>query len=338
MTTSINLKRLWILLTLVWCGAVLIAFGLRVGDDYRSARHSYESAVGSQVRTEWHQCLRNIGSDPWLKYSEECRRKVDVECKDPMWRESCSKVFYEGCIQSKEPRCLHILTEHQKRFLEKSAWAHIVETFGYFATSSYSKPFWLETTLLLFGPLAFWLAPRFWFTLKNWLYANQPANSQSHPNFLLNQLVRDDNNSIPRKESASAIEVHMRTKWGALMKIFYPHIGLFFSLVAILVFGVLTNSALVGAFFGALAAASIDPLLAIGAILIGGLSGKQKLLLPIAIAFAILFSVYIVYINASLGAKLDVFSMLVRIVAVVAIAYIANAVRMLIAMRQAKSG
>lgn len=122
------------------------------------------------------------------------------------------------------------------------------------------------------------------------------------------------------------------------MKIFYPHIGLFFSLVAILVFGVLTNSALVGAFFGALAAASIDPLLAIGAILIGGLSGKQKLLLPIAIAFAILFSVYIVYINASLGAKLDVFSMLVRIVAVVAIAYIANAVRMLIAMRQAKSG
>lgn len=170
MATNINPKRLWILATLVWCGAVLIAFGLRVEDDFRNAKRSYESAIGNQVRAEWQQCLQKMGSDPWSKHGEECRREVDTECKDPMWRERCANVFYESCIQSKEPRCLYVLTDHQKQFLEKPVWVHDAKTLTYFVTSNYSKIFWFETALLLLGPLAFWSAPRCWFALKNWLY------------------------------------------------------------------------------------------------------------------------------------------------------------------------
>jgi hypothetical protein len=113
------------------------------------------------------------------------------------------------------------------------------------------------------------------------------------------------------------------------LKRFYPHIALITVFIGAALFGVMTNSGSIGAFFGALAAMTTDPLLVLGAVVIGAVALRQRLLLPVAVAFAVALSLYIAYANASLGAKFTPFVVSVRVIAVLTIAYLANAIRLL---------
>lgn len=113
------------------------------------------------------------------------------------------------------------------------------------------------------------------------------------------------------------------------MKPYAPHITFFAVLLGLLILGITANVRLLAIFFGSLVGAATDPLLLFGALAIGGLSKNQKILLPVAIAFGLLLSVYIANLNAPLGAKLTPFIVSVRIVGIIGLALIANVVRLL---------
>jgi len=115
------------------------------------------------------------------------------------------------------------------------------------------------------------------------------------------------------------------------MKRFIPHIVFFSVLATVIIFGIAANVTILASFAGALAAVSLDPALLIGALIIGASTKSSKLLLGIAIPFAILFSAWIANMNAHLGATLSPFVIVVRIVAVVGIAYVSNAIRIAVA-------
>lgn len=116
------------------------------------------------------------------------------------------------------------------------------------------------------------------------------------------------------------------------MKKFIPHLLLLSFLVGLLVVGVVLHSPASGAFFGAFIALLQDPLLVGGAVIIGGLVIRQRYLLPTVMLFAVAFSLYIAHINAWTGARLTVFGIFTRIMVVLSIAYIVNAIRLVVGM------
>jgi hypothetical protein len=123
------------------------------------------------------------------------------------------------------------------------------------------------------------------------------------------------------------------------MKRFYPHVGLLLAVLAIVLISIASNSTYFVEFLGLLAGSSMDPILLISAILIGSTSERQKVLLPMAVGFGLLYALLAAAIGSGNDVSIErrVHLMFGQIVAVIVIAYIANAVRMLVAMRRAKA-
>lgn len=113
------------------------------------------------------------------------------------------------------------------------------------------------------------------------------------------------------------------------MKPYAFHITFFVGLVLLLIFGIAANNQPLAVFFGALAALVTDPLLLLGALTIGGLSKNLKILLPVTVVFSVLLSIYIAIINEPLQAEFKLSTTVIRTVAIIALALIANAIRLL---------
>lgn len=111
------------------------------------------------------------------------------------------------------------------------------------------------------------------------------------------------------------------------MRKYVLHIAFFLALALLLIAGVVGNMGAVGAFFGAMLAMATDPLLVVGALLVGVFVVRQLWFMACAVILAIVLSVYIAYINAELGAQLNFYMVFVRLIAILAIALIVNAVR-----------
>jgi len=111
------------------------------------------------------------------------------------------------------------------------------------------------------------------------------------------------------------------------MKPYAPHITFFAVLLGLLIFGSTANVQPLAFFFGSLIGAATDPLLLLGALAVGGGSKNLKILLPVAIVFGVLLSIYIANINEPLGAEFRLSTTVIRTVAVIGLAFIANAVR-----------
>lgn len=113
------------------------------------------------------------------------------------------------------------------------------------------------------------------------------------------------------------------------MRKYYAHIFYFSLLTSILVVGFIGKVLPIAAFFGAVTGAATDPLLIIGAAAIGGACLKQRTLLFSSLIFAILLSAVIAHVNAVLGASFSVYLVMVRFVAILSIAYVVNAIRLI---------
>ena len=113
------------------------------------------------------------------------------------------------------------------------------------------------------------------------------------------------------------------------MKPYVPHMTFFAVLIALLIFGIAAKITPLAVFFGGLAAFATDPLLLLGALAIGALSKNLKILLPVTVVFGVLLSIYIANINEPLGAQFRLSTTVIRTVAIIALALIVNAIRLL---------
>ena len=171
---TLNQKRLWIVATILWCGTIILAFGLRVRVDYQRTQSSYESAVHDELHAEWLQCIERIGSTPQIehqKQSELCSQQdFDTLCKGAMFRDECVNSLDLICMQgieSREPGCRTIYDRFEKRSISDSLSAFPTNRILFFLRGSHSQHFWAELILLLLGPVIFLLVPK----LKRWLYS-----------------------------------------------------------------------------------------------------------------------------------------------------------------------
>ena len=121
------------------------------------------------------------------------------------------------------------------------------------------------------------------------------------------------------------------------MRRFTPHIAFVSILAIVLIFGFATNNRSLAIFAGSLAGASLDPLVLISALIIGAYAKSSKILLSIAIPFAVFVSVWVANMNAQFGTTLTPFFILVRIVSVVGIAYVSNAIRIAVSSKKRRS-
>lgn len=111
------------------------------------------------------------------------------------------------------------------------------------------------------------------------------------------------------------------------MKRYLPHLSFFALLLVILVVGIATNNHATAFFFGSLAAFVTDPLLLLGALAIGVISVKLEIVLPVAVVFGLLLSLYIADLNEPLGAEFRWSTTAIRTVAIIAIVLISNTIR-----------
>ncbi len=111
------------------------------------------------------------------------------------------------------------------------------------------------------------------------------------------------------------------------MKSYALHISYFAILLALLAFSFATNNHALAVFFGSAAAFATDPLLLLGSFLIGVLSKNLRIVLPVAIVFGIVASIYIANLNDALGAQLRLSTTVMRTITIIGLALIANAVR-----------
>ena len=119
------------------------------------------------------------------------------------------------------------------------------------------------------------------------------------------------------------------------MRKYLPHLSFLFLIIIFAVFtfthvfpyGVRNYTA---GFMGAVVGLLTDPLLAIGAIMIGVSCIKQRYLLISSLLFAIIISIVIAQMNADLGESLTLYIIFARLVAILTIAYLVNAFRILV--------
>jgi len=105
---------------------------------------------------------------------------------------------------------------------------------------------------------------------------------------------------------------------------FVPHITFFSLIFAVILIGVATNSGTVGQMTGFLITFSIDPLIIIGGLLIGFISKGQIKLILFSVVFGVVASIIIIKLNSSLGATITPLKVVLRCIATLAWAYVAN--------------
>ncbi len=105
------------------------------------------------------------------------------------------------------------------------------------------------------------------------------------------------------------------------MKKYIPHLCYFGVIFAIIIIGVATNSREIARFAGTLTGLSIDPIIIIGGLLIGFLIKGQQKIIAAALVLGIVASVIITVINSS---SFSLFILILRCLATLAWAYIAN--------------
>jgi hypothetical protein len=99
-------------------------------------------------------------------------------------------------------------------------------------------------------------------------------------------------------------------------------------LAAVTAVGIVGNIGQIAFFIGALLALVTDPILIVGAVIIGIVITHQFWLLGSCLIFSAISSIYISITNAELGAELSLYVAFVRFVATVGMAYVANIVRL----------
>lgn len=118
------------------------------------------------------------------------------------------------------------------------------------------------------------------------------------------------------------------------MREYLSHIVFFSALVLVLAIGMIGNIGIVGQFFGAMLAMIMDPVLVIGALVIGTVFVREHWLVLSAVVFSIALSAYIAYINVGIGVGVTPYMVFVRLVAILGVAFIVNLIRIIATSRK----
>ena len=176
---NINRKRLWLLLTLVWCIIVLVLYGESIQSGYHKA--IYAKAIQDQEKQEqeFDKCLAKNGTSRWAltsKYDKECRLyyyKVQTHCYGIWCVESIeNSEIYKSCIKSREPECRHVFfATHVPSDFEyyKYRWEKFWNETVFYLSRNYSDPFTTSITLILLIPALLAFIPRASKFLISWL-------------------------------------------------------------------------------------------------------------------------------------------------------------------------
>ncbi len=166
MPGQISKKKLWLLLTTLWCIGVVTFFFQQLARDYRNSIQSTQMTLEFQIESKWRECAPNA----WLKFGHECQIAAEDQCKrsDLIFHERCIELEQDDCVRSKFPGCSYIFSNAQKDFLATPKWKAKLDRVTNFL--NYSRKFWKFLALLLAGPLCFLLLPPILRGLREWLY------------------------------------------------------------------------------------------------------------------------------------------------------------------------
>ena len=171
MSTQINRRKLWLLLTAVWCSCVLAFFFSHLARDYKKSIQFFQTASSSRIESDWQECADKQSPNAWLKFGSECRAVGQDRCNssDLLWYDGCVEMEQKFCVHSRVPQCNDIFINAQKIYFATPAWKRKLERVKNFI--DYSDAFWLALLLIVSGPLCFWLLPKALRKLRGWLYA-----------------------------------------------------------------------------------------------------------------------------------------------------------------------
>jgi hypothetical protein len=177
---DINRKRLWILLTVLWCIGVVVYFYEPIKKEmkYNRIGTGERAAV---LSTTFDKCLLDNGTnylDLEQNNLEKCENKkqfcMNDETKRSWWRCNPKGLSYMNCVRNSSEECKHIYSDFFSYAPSESKY------YDFFQSEAY-KSYWVngswkrlsEALLLFFGiPLLFAVFPRIVSLLasfKRWL-------------------------------------------------------------------------------------------------------------------------------------------------------------------------
>ena len=101
---KVNKKKLFYVLTAVWCAIIIAIFGLKVMDDYQKWSSAYESETFSEIdnqrRNDYSACEKNNPlsrrTDSYKSCMESARDESNKHLRE-VWMNSCRRVPEEPC-------------------------------------------------------------------------------------------------------------------------------------------------------------------------------------------------------------------------------------------------
>jgi hypothetical protein len=175
---NINLKRLWLLLTLVWVGVIYTLYSGAIQDGYRGAIRAKYAMELEKKEQEFDHCLAKNGTTRWAlvsKYGIVCKYEADKA------RAGCFGIWclgaiedsetYKSCIKSRSLECRHIFateglsTSEYKRLRWKNRWDEMI----FYLSSYFSDPLKTSAMLILLVPILLAVSPRMSKLLICWL-------------------------------------------------------------------------------------------------------------------------------------------------------------------------
>jgi len=170
---DINRKRLWVLLTVLWCSGVVVYFYEPIKNEMQLNNNSSLSIKQFAKEATFNKCLLDNGTnylDLAQKNSDRCKEQA---CKEAtgLWLLDCEAgLSYKLCMRNSSEECRHIYVHTN----QKNSKYYDYERAEIKARSKYLSHKQERTALLLFFgvPLLFAIFPRIislLVSLKRWL-------------------------------------------------------------------------------------------------------------------------------------------------------------------------
>lgn len=169
---KINLRRLWLFVTVVW---VAVVIGFYWDDVLSSVANSSEAkaAAGRQAQyIKFNSCLSEHGTN-WMKlvseYGERCRDSVREGCRGTSW---CAEdLLFDLCIKRKSPcgDMWFVTPEFLEELAKSSTWPFAWSEVRFYLGSRHSKPLKTATLLVFMVPIFLAMLPRGLRRLWRWL-------------------------------------------------------------------------------------------------------------------------------------------------------------------------
>lgn len=167
MTLAVNPKKLWLLLSVLWCSAVLIYYYPSVTRSYVAFSVAEIERTMAEGDARFRACLEDNGTS-WgalaAEFGRACREETQAQCRGSLPWQCAENYLTDSCIKaaSKEPcRSIKFVNiEEIKAPTFKEKWAGFWRPLIRFVTSAYGESFNFVVVLFIGGPILLAALPR----------------------------------------------------------------------------------------------------------------------------------------------------------------------------------